>query len=50
MKNAVFWDVIPCGSVRTDVSDEHIVSTIRLTRIGEPGTSLAVTSKRSHTV
>jgi hypothetical protein len=22
MKNAVFWDVMPCGSLRTDVSEE----------------------------
>jgi hypothetical protein len=32
--------------VRTDVSEEHIVSIIRMTRIGELGT-LAVTSNRS---
>jgi hypothetical protein len=24
MKNGVFWDVKPCGSVRTDVSEEHV--------------------------
>jgi hypothetical protein len=30
MKNVVFWDVTPCGVdlVRTDVSEEHIPSTI----------------------
>jgi hypothetical protein len=33
--------------VRTDVSKERITSTIRMTRIGELGTSLAVTSNRS---
>jgi hypothetical protein len=43
MKNTVFWDVTPCGSLRTDVSEERNVSIIRMTRIGEPGT-LAVTS------
>jgi hypothetical protein len=40
MKNA--RDVMPCGFVRTDVSDERITS-IRVTRIGELE-SLAVTS------
>jgi hypothetical protein len=33
--------------VRTDVSEERIASIIRLTRIGELGTTLAVTSNRS---
>jgi hypothetical protein len=47
MKNAIFWDVMPCSSVSTDVSQEHSVSIIRLTRIGELGTTLAVTSNRS---
>jgi hypothetical protein len=32
--------------VRTDVSEERIVSIIRGTRIGEQGTTLAVTSNR----
>jgi hypothetical protein len=35
MKNGVFWDV----TVRTEVSEERSVSTIRLTRIGELGTT-----------
>jgi hypothetical protein len=30
--------------VRTDISEEHSVSIIRVTRIGELGTMLAVTS------
>jgi hypothetical protein len=46
MKNGVFWDVTSCGSVRTDVSEELSVSIIRLTRNGELGTTLAVTSNR----
>jgi hypothetical protein len=29
--------------VRTDVSEEHITSIIRVTRMGEPGTTLAIT-------
>jgi hypothetical protein len=29
-KNAIFWDVTPCGLVRTDVSEEHITSIIRV--------------------
>jgi hypothetical protein len=33
--------------VRTDVSEERSVSIIRVTRIGELGTTLAVTSNRS---
>jgi hypothetical protein len=33
--------------VRTDVSEERIVYIIRVTRIGELGTKLAVTSNRS---
>jgi hypothetical protein len=32
--------------VRTDVSEELSASTIQVTRIGEPGTTLAVTSNR----
>jgi hypothetical protein len=32
--------------VRTDVSEERNVSIIRVTRIGELGTTLAVTSNR----
>jgi hypothetical protein len=32
--------------VRTDVSEELSASFIRVTRIGEPGTTLAVTSNR----
>jgi hypothetical protein len=32
--------------VRTDVSEEISASFIRVTRIGEPGTTLAVTSNR----
>jgi hypothetical protein len=32
MKNGVFWDVTPCGLVRTDVSEELSASFIRLTR------------------
>jgi hypothetical protein len=35
--------------VRTDVSEEHSVSIIRVIRIGELGTTLAVTSNR-HTL
>jgi hypothetical protein len=31
MKNGVFWDVTPCGSVRTDVSEELSASFARVT-------------------
>jgi hypothetical protein len=47
MKNAVFWDVAPRGSLRTDVSKEPSASMIRVTRISELGTTLALTSIRS---
>jgi hypothetical protein len=43
LKNGVFWDVTPRGSLRPDVSEELSASIISLTRIGELGT-LAVTS------
>jgi hypothetical protein len=33
--------------IRTDVSEEHISSIIKVTRISELGTTLAVTSNRS---
>jgi hypothetical protein len=43
MKNGVFWHVTPCGSHKNDVSEELSVSFIRVTRVGELGTTLAVT-------
>jgi hypothetical protein len=44
MKNVVFWDVRTMYLVRTDVSQERIVSIIRVKRIDELGTTIAVTS------
>jgi hypothetical protein len=46
MKNGVFWDVTPCGSCKNRVSEELSASFIRVTRIVELGTTLAVTSNR----
>jgi hypothetical protein len=46
MKNVTFWDVTPCGFLRTYASEELIASFIRVTRISELGTMLAVTSNR----
>jgi hypothetical protein len=46
MKNVVFSDVTPCDSYTTDVSEEPSASIIGVTRIGELGTTLAVTSNR----
>jgi hypothetical protein len=46
MNNVVFCDVTPCGSCKSDVSEEFSASFIRVTRIGELGTTLAVTSNR----
>jgi hypothetical protein len=36
----------PMALIRTDVSEEHIASIIRVIRIGELGTTLAVASNR----
>jgi hypothetical protein len=33
LKNGVFWDVTPCGSLRTDVSAELSASIVRVTKI-----------------
>jgi hypothetical protein len=49
MKNGVFWDVTPLAPVRKDVSEELSASFTMLTRIGELGTTLAVTSKQKQT-
>jgi hypothetical protein len=46
MRNGVFWDVTPCGSCKNRVSEEHIASIIKVTRIGELGTTLALTNNR----
>jgi hypothetical protein len=34
MKNAVFWDVSPCGSCKNRVSEERSAAMIRVTGIG----------------
>jgi hypothetical protein len=47
LKNVVFLDVTGVALVRTDVTEEHIASVISVTRIGELGTPLAVTSNGS---
>jgi hypothetical protein len=39
MKNCVFWDVSRVALVRTDVSEELSTSFIKVTRIGELGTT-----------
>jgi hypothetical protein len=45
MKNAVFCDVTPRASIRTEVSEERIATIIRVSSISELGITLAVTSK-----
>jgi hypothetical protein len=45
MKNAVFWDARRVALVRTDVSEELSASFIRVTRIDDLGTTLAVTMR-----
>jgi hypothetical protein len=37
MKNAVFWDMTPCGSYKSRHFGERIVSIIRVERIRELG-------------
>jgi hypothetical protein len=46
MKNVVFWDVTACGSCKNNVSEEFSASFIRVTRIGELGTTLALICNR----
>jgi hypothetical protein len=41
-KNAAFWDVTKCGSYKNDVLKNHIDSVIKVKRISELGTTLAV--------
>jgi hypothetical protein len=46
MKNCVFWDVTPCGSCESRRFGGASASFIRVTIIGELGTTLAVTRNR----
>jgi hypothetical protein len=46
MKNGVFWDVTRCGCCNNRLLEELSDSFIRVTRISELGTALAVTSNR----
>jgi hypothetical protein len=46
MKNGAYWDVTPCGSCKDRRLRGKCASIIRPTRIGELGTTLAVTSNR----
>jgi hypothetical protein len=47
MKNDAFWDVTPWGSCKNRRFGRTITSIIRVTGIGELGTTLAVTSNRT---
>jgi hypothetical protein len=47
VKNFIFRDITRVILVRTDVSEERIASTIRVTRIGGLVTKLAVTNNQS---
>jgi hypothetical protein len=47
MQNAVSGMLCRVDIIRTDVSEERSSSFIKVTRIGELGTTLAVTSNRS---
>jgi hypothetical protein len=44
LKSAVFWVLRSVALVTTDVSEERSASIIRVTRVGELGKTLAVTS------
>jgi DNA-binding TFAR19-related protein (PDSD5 family) len=46
MKNDVFWELRRVALVRTDVSEKPSASLIRVTRIGELRTTIAVTINR----
>jgi hypothetical protein len=46
MKNGVFWDFTPCGSCKSGRFGEPGASFIRVTRIGELGTTQAANSNR----
>jgi hypothetical protein len=46
VKNAVFWDVTPCGSCKNRRFGGTCASVIRVTIIGVLGTKLALTSNR----
>jgi hypothetical protein len=49
MNNAIFWDFTPCGSCKNRHSEQCSASIIRMTRIGELRTALAVTSNHFFT-
>jgi hypothetical protein len=44
MKNCVFWDITPCDSCKNRRFGGTYASIMKVTRIGELGTTLAVTS------
>jgi hypothetical protein len=44
VKNAIFWDVTLCDYCKNRVYEEPSASIIRVTRIGELGPTLAITS------
>jgi hypothetical protein len=46
MKNPVFWDVMRVALVRTNVSEERSASIIRVSRIDDLGTTIAIASNR----
>jgi hypothetical protein len=47
MKNPSFGMLLRVALVKTDISEERAASIIRVTRIGELETTLALTSNRS---
>jgi hypothetical protein len=45
MKNAVFWDVTPCGSCKNDIWEGRSVFIIKVTRIDELADSFPADDK-----
>jgi hypothetical protein len=46
MKNAMFWDILPSGSCKNRLLEEHITSIIKVT-VSELGKALAVPRNQS---
>jgi hypothetical protein len=46
MRNAVFWDVMPCASSKNDVSEECITAIIGVRKVSELGSILVTPQKR----
>jgi hypothetical protein len=50
MKNAVFWDVMSCGSLRTDASEESFASIIKVKKNQRPRNNVSSNKQLKHVV